>query len=172
MSQSALSRHVLEPLLDMRRDFDHAFDHFFRHHALHPALSQTVFAAVPLVESWVDENDKQFHVTMPLPRLTLEGITLHLQGRTLVLSAEHQEEGKDSGKTFLEREISIQNLCRTLTLPDGVDADKLSAKLSDGVLEITAPIAQSALPKKIQINVETKPATSAKVESKAGKAVA
>ncbi len=91
MSQSALSRHVLEPLLDMRRDFDHAFDHFFRHHALHPALSETVFAAVPLIESWVDENDKQFYVTMPLPGLTPEEITLHqLAERGVPREAEEQ----------------------------------------------------------------------------------
>jgi HSP20 family protein len=170
MSQWMLSRHALEPLLDMRRDFDRAFDHFFRHPALRPQLSEAVFAEAPLIESWVDEGDKKFHLTMPLPGLTPEEITLHLQGKTLVLSAEHNEEANDSGKTFLEREISTRSLRRTVTLPDGVDGDKLSAKLSDGVLEITAPIAQSALPKKIQINAESKTGTPAKAETKTGKA--
>ena len=41
-------------------------------------------------------------------------------------------------------------------MPDGGHGDKLSAKVSDGVLEITAPIAASAPQKKIQINAESR----------------
>ena len=31
---------------------------------------------------------------------------------------------------------------RTVTLPDGVDGEKVTAELKDGILEITAPIAR------------------------------
>lgn len=178
MSQSMLSRRVLEPLLDMRHDVERAFAHFFRHPALHAQVSDTEVAAAPLIESWVDEGDKQFHLTMPLPGLKPEEITLHLQGKTLVLSAEH-EEADYFKKIFFEREISIPSLRhtvalpgRTIALPDGVDADKLCATLSDGVLEITAPIAASSLPERIPIRAESKMETIAKAESKAGKAAA
>jgi hypothetical protein len=40
---------------------------------------------------------------------------------------------------------------RTLPLPDGVDANKLEAEYNNGVLEITAPIAASALPRRIEV---------------------
>ena len=169
MSQLMLSRHVVEPLLDIRRDFDRAFDHFFRHSAQHPQLAEPVLVSAPVIESWVDEADIQFHLTMPLPGLTPEEITIHLQGKTLILTAEHEDKAEGSGKTFLAREYSTQSLHRSIMLPDGVDGDKLSAKLSDGVLEITAPIAASALPKKIQINAESKAPATAKPEPK-GKA--
>jgi HSP20 family molecular chaperone IbpA len=36
-------------------------------------------------------------------------------------------------------------------MPEGVDVDKLGAEYKDGVLEITAPIAASALPRRIEV---------------------
>jgi HSP20 family molecular chaperone IbpA len=36
-------------------------------------------------------------------------------------------------------------------LPEGVDVDKLNAEYRNGVLEITAPVAASALPRRIEI---------------------
>jgi len=40
---------------------------------------------------------------------------------------------------------------RTLTLPEGVTVEKLTAEYMNGVLEITAPVAAAALPRKIEI---------------------
>jgi HSP20 family protein len=40
---------------------------------------------------------------------------------------------------------------RTFTLPEGVLAEKLDAQYVNGVLEITAPVAIAALPRKIEI---------------------
>jgi HSP20 family molecular chaperone IbpA len=41
-------------------------------------------------------------------------------------------------------------------LPEGVETSKLTAEYKDGVLEVTAPLSESALPKKIEIKTETK----------------
>jgi len=42
-------------------------------------------------------------------------------------------------------------LDRTITLPEGVIVEKLTAEYVNGVLEITAPITVAALPRKIEI---------------------
>ena len=52
---------------------------------------------------------------------------------------------------FLHEEISYGAFERTFTLPEGVDADKMTADYQNGVLEITAPVAASALPRRIEI---------------------
>ena len=44
---------------------------------------------------------------------------------------------------------------RVLELPDGVNTDKMNAEFVNGVLEITAPIAAIALPRKIEIKATT-----------------
>jgi len=51
----------------------------------------------------------------------------------------------------LHEEISYGKFERTFTLPEGVDTDKLTAEYQNGVLEITAPVAAAALPRRIEI---------------------
>jgi HSP20 family molecular chaperone IbpA len=41
-------------------------------------------------------------------------------------------------------------------LPEGVDTSKLSAEYNDGVLEITAPLSEAALPKRIEVKASAK----------------
>jgi len=52
---------------------------------------------------------------------------------------------------FLQEEISYGAFERTFALPEGVDAEKLTAEYQNGVLEITAPVAASVLPRRIEI---------------------
>jgi len=42
---------------------------------------------------------------------------------------------------------------RTFTLPEGVLTDKLTAEYQNGMLEIMAPVALAALPRKVEIKV-------------------
>ena len=51
----------------------------------------------------------------------------------------------------MEGEIIYGVFERTLTLPEGVTVEKLTAEYMNGVLEITAPVAAAALPRKIEI---------------------
>jgi HSP20 family protein len=41
-------------------------------------------------------------------------------------------------------------------LPEGVDTSKLSAEYTNGVLEITAPLSEAALPKRIEVKSSAK----------------
>jgi HSP20 family protein len=99
----------------------------------------------------MDAEDKEFHLTMPLPGIKPEELNIILQGNRLTFSGEKKEEEDKTGKKYSEREFSYSHFVRTVTLPDGVDGEKISAQLNDGILEITAPFAASALPKKIEV---------------------
>ena len=50
---------------------------------------------------------------------------------------EHKEERKK--EHYLRREFSYSNYQQSYVLPDDVDRDKISAKVTDGVLEINLP---------------------------------
>ena len=69
----------------------------------------------------------------------------------LTISGERKTTRSASDVDFLHNEIWYGAFERTLSLPEGVDVDKLSAKYHNGVLEISAPIAASALPRRIEI---------------------
>jgi HSP20 family protein len=150
-------------LLDLKQDFDRIFDRFFKHPVSTAAGTETLMAVVPPIETWVDAEDKEFHLTMPLPGLKPEEININLQGNRLTFSGEQKEEQDKKRKDYLQREFSYGHFQRTITLPDGVEGEKLTAELKDGILEIIAPIAAAALPRKVEI--KTAPETQASGKS-------
>lgn len=53
----------------------------------------------------------------------------------------------------VRRERRFGSFCRTVGLPPGIDAEKLSATCHNGVLVITVPKSESARPKAIKVSV-------------------
>jgi len=54
----------------------------------------------------------------------------------------------------IRRERRFGTFCRTIELPGGIDAEKLSAKCQAGVLRIIIPKSEASRPKAIKIEVE------------------
>lgn len=71
--------------------------------------------------------------------------TLHLEGRMALDEYE--------GLTPLYTEYNVGDYVRRFTLPDGgrYDADRITARLANGVLEIRLPKAERAKPRKIPV---------------------
>jgi len=55
---------------------------------------------------------------------------------------------------YLVRELPIGSFTRTLRLPSVIDADKVEARIANGILALTLPKAESARPKKISIQTK------------------
>jgi HSP20 family protein len=51
-------------------------------------------------------------------------------------------------------ELCYGSFRRTLAIPEGVKTEKIKAKYHDGILEITAPMEEHYLPKKIEVEVQ------------------
>jgi HSP20 family protein len=105
----------------------------------------------PAVESYVDKDGKTYHCRVSLPGIDSKDVQIQAQGNQLTTSGERK--GSRTGKDvdYMHKEIWYGSFERTLSLPDGVEADKIKAEYNSGVLEITAPIAASALPRRIEI---------------------
>jgi HSP20 family protein len=71
-----------------------------------------------------------------------------------------------SGNDYVVREFSYERFERTLPLPEGIDSSKVEAHYDNGILEITIPVAESALPKQIPIKAQSKSSDSKATESK------
>ena len=63
-------------------------------------------------------------------------------------------EYKADENQYLVRELPNGTFTRSLRLPSAIDANAVEAKIADGVLTLTLPKAESARPKRIQINVK------------------
>ena len=137
-------------LLDLREDFDRIFHQFYKPQGYPAPAAENYFAVVP-IQTWIDTEGKQLHLSVPLPGIKPEALNVTLHGNQLTVSGEWQDQKGESGKKYLAREFYFDRFERLIQLPDGIDAGRLTAELKDGVLEITAPFAAASLPKKIEV---------------------
>jgi HSP20 family protein len=76
--------------------------------------------------------------------IQVTGDTLRIQGKKTI--------AYDESASIHRRERAAGQFDRTLTLPDDVDAARVSAEYRDGVLTLRLPRAESAKPRTVTIN--------------------
>jgi HSP20 family protein len=96
----------------------------------------------------VSEEENKYAVTLDIPGLAKEDISIKVENGTMKIEGERKEER--TGKYHLT-ERTVGRFYRSFALPDDVDAEKIEAKVSNGVLEISLPKNQKALPVEIKI---------------------
>jgi HSP20 family protein len=88
----------------------------------------------------VREEKNNFIIDVAAPGLKKEDFDINVEGDMLTVSSEKESETEDEEKNgFSRREYSYSSFSRSVTLPDSVDANKIVAKYSDGVLNLTIP---------------------------------
>jgi HSP20 family protein len=87
----------------------------------------------------VFEDAGSIVVKADLPGLTRKEIEVKLIDNTLEITGEKKSEERIDQRDYLRVERSYGKFSRTLRLPDGLDAEKVSANFNDGVLEIKIP---------------------------------
>lgn len=104
-------------------------------------------ATAPAVN--VKENEKAYVMEVAAPGLKKEQVHMDIdKDGFLNVAIENKAENKDENKKehYLRREFSYSSYQQSYQLPDNVDREKISAKVSDGVLEIELPkVAPSAV---------------------------
>ena len=97
------------------------------------------------------ENDNNFVVKAELPGFNPENVDVRVEGNVLSLRGQVQEESDKQEGEYHVRERRQSSFARSLTLPVPVNADKATAEFDNGVLTLTLPKDEAALPKKINI---------------------
>lgn len=143
---------TIDPWDDMRRlqnELNSLFD-FESFSAGTGLFDRTVSPALDLIET-----SAEFIVTVELPGLKEDDISLSLTGNVLTLKGEKkfQNENNDDGK-YYRKESWAGSFQRTLSLPSGVEAENISALLADGILSVTLPKKEEEQTKSIDIKVQ------------------
>lgn len=92
---------------------------------------------VPAVD--VTEGDKDFKVTAELPGLEEKDIDVKVSNHTLTIKGKKSYEKDETNKDHHVSERAYGSFQRSFTLPEAVDADKITAALAKGVLTVTLP---------------------------------
>ena len=88
------------------------------------------------------EHDDRYVVTADLPGLDKENIDVQIVDGTLQIQAEREEETERSDENYIRRERSRQSVSRSISLPDPVSEEEVSASYRNGVLTVTLPKAE------------------------------
>jgi HSP20 family protein len=108
----------------------------------------------------VSEDADHMYVEAELPGFRKEDIDVTFDNQTLTISAERSEDRQNGdGKKadpkkpgHLLHERRYTRFLRSFTLPPTVSAQKVDAKLQDGVLTITLDKREETKPRKIQVS--------------------
>jgi HSP20 family protein len=143
---------LFQDLFDFRRDFDQIFNRMVSGWPFGEIPTTGTSAAfTPAVETYIDKDAKTYHLRASLPGVDPKEVQIHAQGNTLTISGERQEKRSGKDLDLHYEEISYGAFERMIMLPEGVEADKLTAEYHNGVLEITAPVAAAALPRRVEV---------------------
>ncbi len=102
----------------------------------------------------IEESDDSYLIKADLPGVKKKDIEVTIDNGVLNISGEKRVE-KETGKGTKQHrtERYCGSFARYFTLPRAVQADKIEAQFSDGVLSLTIPKTEEAKPKSIEVKV-------------------
>ena len=123
---------------DLNRLFNTLFD---------DSRSQRWVPAMDLVEA-----DDHFLLKADLPGLGEEDVSIELRDNALTISGERKSEHEARERGWYRVERATGRFSRSLSLPEGVDPDAVTASFDKGVLEVRIPKPEARKPRRIAIN--------------------
>ena len=135
------------PLTGFRREMQRTMDDFFRGWWAAPWTEGSAWA--PALD--VRETESEIVVELEAAGMKPEELDVSLTDGTLTVRGERKSEREEKEESYHLRERSYGSFCRAVSLPSGVDADKVSSKFENGILTITLPKSEQAKPKKIEV---------------------
>src|ERR1700761_289770 len=89
----------------------------------------------------IRETDKTYEMELVAPGLKKEDFKINVSGELLTVSFEHTQESNQENKEqgWLRKEYKAQSFSRSFNIDNTVDANKISAKYSDGILHLSLP---------------------------------
>ena len=98
----------------------------------------------------IREEDDAYVLSSLVPGLKAEDLNIQILDDIVRIEGEYKADENE----YLLRELPSGSFTRTLRLPAAIESDSVEAKISEGVLTLKLPKAESARPKKIQVTVK------------------
>ena len=100
------------------------------------------------------EQDDFVVVKAELPGMKKEEINIELNAGLLRITGEKKREEKIERKDYYRMERSEGSFERRISLPSGIDTEKVKASFKDGILDIRIPKTEEAKRKERKIKIE------------------
>jgi len=103
------------------------------------------FNHVPSVN--IRENEKDYVLELVIPGFKKEDFNIEIDNDILTISSEVKNNEETKENNYTRREFSVSSFKRAFTLPDTVNVDAINAAYEGGILTMTLPKREEALPK-------------------------
>jgi HSP20 family protein len=115
--------------------FSNLIDKFFNE-----SLSRqggSAYSFVPRVD--IVENEKAFTIHVAVPGVNKEDFKIDLNDNFLTVSGERKFTAEKESQNFRSIETQYGTFSRSFAMPEHVDASKISASYTNGILELVIP---------------------------------
>jgi HSP20 family protein len=143
-----VSSALFRPFFPFNRYFDRAPFGLMRELGEEMDRAFRGFAPGGQLEPWTPTVDIQLCngdvvVTAELPGLKKEDVKVELTDDALIIQGERKQEHKEDHEGFHSWERSYGRFYRSIPLPEGAKTDQAKAELTDGVLKVSVPVAET-----------------------------
>jgi HSP20 family protein len=137
------------PFLNFRGDMERLFEEIFGNELEN---TESFGNVKPLVN--IEESDNEFVVTAELAGMDKDDVKISFQDGTISISGEKKAEKELNDGNFHRYERKYGSFCRTFSMPNSIQPDKIDASFKNGVLTVALPKAEEAKTKEIKIQVK------------------
>ena len=134
----------------LQSDMNRLFDSFFQGRTANGAGSRRWIPAMDLVET-----EDHLVLRADLPGMDEDDLDIEIKDGVLTVSGVRKAEHEDKREGFYRVERAFGSFSRSLSLPDGINADQVSANFDRGVLEVKIPKPEQTKPHRVQIGSGT-----------------
>jgi HSP20 family protein len=88
----------------------------------------------------IRENNESYMIDMAVPGMKKEDFNIDVDRNVMTISCEKETENKSGEEeNYSRREYNYSSFSRSFTIPENANAEKVSAKYADGMLQLTIP---------------------------------
>ena len=132
----------------MAREIDSFFNDFFGRPGLYVERDSDFVPRVNIID-----GEEQVKMQFEVPGMDKKDFKISVKNRVLSVSGERRYQNEEKGENFVRTEIRGGSFCRSFTLPETIDSDKIKADYKDGILELSLAKREEAKPKEIEVKV-------------------
>ncbi len=99
----------------------------------------------------ITENDDQYAVSVELPGVSKDDITVDVRDRVLTIRGEKKSEREETKETTRWSERVYGSFTRSFSLPSDADTEHIAASFKDGVLKLVIPRLEEAKARTVSI---------------------
>ena len=98
------------------------------------------------------EHEDELVLVAELPGVKKEDVKISLEDKFLTISGVRKASAIPEGSSWVRNEVDTGEFSRSIELPHGVEAGKVSAELENGILRVVLPKPEQIRPREIRVH--------------------